>query len=554
MSKFKKEKWNKLKFRKQIAYAYGISMLCILVTLFIFYYFFIKEYTNNELMSRLNSEWEKIESELNKAVEKTGEYSKIIGSSDEVINFLQYPQNENNIEDLKNSMISIIMFNSDIDSVYVYDLKGNYYAKGKGVLEKPIFKSPTEASWYNAVKARQGDYGTYFEGGGFFEENDEGFLSVITLVKEPETSRPIGVVICNIKLSGVLNPIKSYLVLCRITDGMGKIFYTSASEYNLNGKKQYNRVYGVGAITVRIAMDKSVVTERYYYFYTLIVIILFIYTTIIIFFMRVLNNSIVKPLNHVLKVMECERLQTIEIIETNKDMTSLQIGYNQMTEKINFLLTQIKDSQRQKRQYELKVLNAQVRPHFLYNTFDSVCALALMGKSQDVYHLMQALGKYYRISLHKGDETIKLSEEIDIIRNYVIIQKYRFGDIFEVIYDIPSELLEYRVLKLILQPFVENSIYHGLKRKGSGKIIISARKENAYLILEIMDTGMGIPEEKICKILSGEVYGEEKSFGIYGTVERLNLHYEEDNLVQVISEIDKYTLITIRIPFGEEIR
>lgn len=540
-------KWRHFAFRKQIVYVYGLSVLCIILFFLIFYFGITSTYANKEMETNLKVEWLKIENALNNAVEKAEGYSKLMESVDEIQSFLNAPNDIQIRENLEESILSGILVNSDIDAIYIYDLQDNYY-KIQEKAYTPVMKSVQDASWYHTVYAKNGKSSVYFGGGGFFEEKEEGFLSVISLIKESSTSTPKGVMICNISMDEILKPIKSSSVYCSIMDGLKNVYYISEPNDQLKERKEYKRIYGPAAITVSIAMDKAAVDEQYKIFNIGLLAILIVYTIFIFICMRVLDNSIAKPLSHVLKVMEKNQLKEITVLETNQDMISLQTGFNHMIQRTVSLLRQIEGEQKQKRQYELKVLNAQVRPHFLYNTFDSVCALALMGKSKDVYLLMQALGKYYRISLHKGDETIHLKEEIDIIKNYIVIQKYRFEDFFEIEYRVPEELEEWKVLKLILQPFIENAIYHGLKTKGGGKITISAEVKDEYLVLEIKDSGMGIPEDEIQRILNGEVNGEEKSFGIYGTVERITLHYGEEHLVRIYSELGLYTIIEIRIP------
>ncbi|RHR31291.1 sensor histidine kinase [Clostridium sp. AF19-22AC] len=541
-------KWRHFAFRKQIVYVYGLSVLCIILFFLIFYFGITIKYANKEMETNLKVEWLKIENALNNAVEKAEGYSKLMESVDEIQAFLNNPKETQLKEDLDQSILSGILLNSDIDAIYIYDLEGNYYHKTQGQTYTPIMNSVQEASWYHTVYAKKGKSSVYFGGGGFFEGKEDGFLSVVSLIKEPATSLPKGVMICNISIDQILKPIKSSSVYCSIMDGLKNVYYISEPIERLKEGQEYKRIYGPAAITVSIAMDKAVVHDQYKVFNIGLLAILIIYTIFIFLCMSVLDNSIAKPLSHVLKVMEKNQLQEIDVLETNQDMISLQTGFNHMIQRTVSLLRQIEGEQKQKRQYELKVLNAQVRPHFLYNTFDSVCALALMGRSKDVYLLMQALGKYYRISLHKGDETIRLKEEIEIIKNYIVIQKYRFEDFFEIEYRIPDELNELKVLKLILQPFIENAIYHGLKTKGGGKITIAAEMEDGYLVLRIKDSGMGMSEDAIQRILNGEVNGEEKSFGIYGTAERITLHYGQENLVHIYSEPGLYTTIEIRIP------
>ena len=220
-----------------------------------------------------------------------------------------------------------------------------------------------------------------------------------------------------------------------------------------------------------------------------------------------------------------------------------------MIDRIKDLFMRIEEEQRLKRKYELDVLNAQIKPHFLYNTFDSIGALALTGRNREAYQMIQALGKYYRTSLHKGDEVIVLSDEIKIVKNYLIIQKYRYEDVFDVVYELDESIQSCKVLKLILQPFAENAIYHGLKvMDEGGTITIRTENQGDYILLQVEDDGAGMPEEKAAQILTEGRSQEKASFGVWGTAERIRLYYKQEGLVTIDSREGKGTRVSIRIP------
>ena len=257
------------------------------------------------------------------------------------------------------------------------------------------------------------------------------------------------------------------------------------------------------------------------------------------------TTRIIRPIQNILNSMNKIRegkLERIKVIETNEEIDHLQQHYNQMLDETEKLMTQKVEEQRMRRKYELSLLQAQIKPHFLYNTFDSVCALAMMGRTDDVYTMMQALGQYYRNSLHKGQEIITVKEELNIVENYLIIQSFRYDDVFEVVYDIDEAVKTYRMIKLILQPLVENAIYHGFREHElQGTITIRAKDDGDYVKLQVEDDGIGMDQEKLDAVMNRTEDNQGKRFGLFGTIQRIHLYYQEEKkkLVEIRSEKGK---------------
>ena len=250
-----------------------------------------------------------------------------------------------------------------------------------------------------------------------------------------------------------------------------------------------------------------------------------------------------------MKGIEKGEFKRVDIKSGNDEIGKLADGYNTMIGQIQNLINRIMQEQKMKRKVELDVLQAQIKPHFLYNTFDAISSLALYGKNKEVYDIMKALGVFYRTRLSKGREVITIGEEIDVVVNYLKIQKYRYEDMFSVEYDIDEEAKSYKTLKLVLQPFVENSLYHGIRPKGkNGKIWVSAKCTGDFILLQIADDGIGMTEEEVERLTSGKTLREDQSFGIWGTIERLRIFYGVDNIISIESHKDYGTKVSIRIP------
>ncbi len=204
-------------------------------------------------------------------------------------------------------------------------------------------------------------------------------------------------------------------------------------------------------------------------------------------------------------------------------------GYNRMVEQIERLIQSTIDKQRRIRQVEMNEMQEQMKPHFLYNTLDSIQALAMMGESQKVCELVEALGKFYRKSVSGGREMLSLKEEFQIAKDYVDIMKIRFEDSFECEFQLEETCEKYLLPKLTIQPLIENSFQHGIRgeeRYGIISLAAYAQGENLHIVVK--DNGAGVPDEVIRDLHRSEEPKRGKSLGLRGTIERLRLLYDEN--------------------------
>jgi two-component system sensor histidine kinase YesM len=293
-------------------------------------------------------------------------------------------------------------------------------------------------------------------------------------------------------------------------------------------------------------------------------------TTVLLFFavvcaliltLIVLNgilSGIIRPLNKLQEHMErvdIENLNEQVSIGGNDEIGSLSRNFNRMLERIDHLKGQVIQEQENKRRYELQALQAQINPHFLYNTLDSIIWMAETD-DKNIVPMTEALAKLFRISLNKGNEEIPLSEEIEHVKNYLIIQSMRYEDKFTYEIHVDKEVEPCRIIKLILQPVVENCIYHGIKpKKGTGHIEIRAYREAEFLKIEISDDGCGMTQEMCDKILSDEIEPENISgsgIGIKNVNERIRLRFGERYGLNYYGEPGRGTTVVYTLPFEQE--
>jgi len=245
-----------------------------------------------------------------------------------------------------------------------------------------------------------------------------------------------------------------------------------------------------------------------------------------------LTSGFVRPiltLRSLMKKAENGDLNVRFAAKGHDEVDQLGAGFNIMIEEIRHLIEENAEVQRAKREAELHVLQEQIKPHFLYNTLDTIHWMAQEHGANDIVAVVAALTKLFRIGLSRGHETITLAEEAEHIRSYLFIQKVRYEDKFDYRVEIPEELGGLHVLRLILQPLVENAIYHGLKPKhGSGTITVSARRESDVLFLSVEDDGVGLSEERMEELNLALGHGartEGTGFGLFNGNERLRLSF-----------------------------
>lgn len=272
---------------------------------------------------------------------------------------------------------------------------------------------------------------------------------------------------------------------------------------------------------------------------------------------RILTNVIqpLKKLERHMARVTIENMNEQVNITTDDEIGHLAGNFNSMLERIENLKEQVVEEQEDKRRYELQALQAQINPHFLYNTLDSII---WMAETQDsnIVAMTEALAKLFRISLNKGNEEILLKKEIEHVKNYLIIQSMRYADKFTFEICVEPEVEKCRIIKLILQPIVENCIYHGIKKKrGSGHIRIRAFREECNLIIKVEDDGCGMSQEMCRKMLSYKVESENISgsgIGVKNVNERIQLRFGKEYGLSYQSEEGKGTTVTYLLPYSTE--
>ena len=271
-----------------------------------------------------------------------------------------------------------------------------------------------------------------------------------------------------------------------------------------------------------------------------------------------ISKSITLPIqklrNSMERVQEGDFKAADIVIPAENEIGSRTTSFNVMTHKIEDLMAQNVHEQELKRKSELKALQSQINPHFLYNTLDSIIWMAEGKKNEDVVVMTASLARLLRQSISNEDETVSIIQEIQYVKSYLTIQKMRYKDKLEYEIDVDPSIYSVHIVKLVLQPIIENAIYHGLKYKDSkGMIWVKGHQDGRNAVIEIKDDGVGMDEETLAHIFEKhKVNYHSNGVGVYNIQKRLSLYYGKEYGLRYESEKEKGTTVTVVIPMDQE--
>ena len=267
----------------------------------------------------------------------------------------------------------------------------------------------------------------------------------------------------------------------------------------------------------------------------------------------------IKKLQDLTTTITKNDLQALVSRENVDEITELGLSFNIMTSKIRELLDSKVREQENLKKAELKALQAQINPHFLYNTLDTIVWMAEAKQNKQVIEIVHSLSSFFRIALSKGMDWIPIRQEIEHVRSYLQIQKIRYRDILDYRIEVDEDILDGTILKLTLQPLAENALYHGIKNKrNGGTIVVRAKRAGAeHAILEVEDDGVGFTPYKLGKIRStlNESFDQSATgdggFGLENVNKRVKLFYGEEFCLSIDSQYQTGTKVTIKIPLHD---
>ena len=514
-------------------------------------------------------------------IENYKELSRIIMTDDRLVEFLRSDEQEVDIgmiNDARYGVLDILYVTEGVDSVMVFRNDMIMMATNRFFYTYDYDKMNDDA-WKEAILAKRG--------GAVFSMNCSGIASrsdrkpVLTIGREINdilSQKRTGILILNISQDmfvSMLNELGLDETVCVLgTDGTYLAGNRELMEYyngdfpEGDGVSTHMSPQGKGMIVsgCRVEGLPIVIIDSVYYgpegiSYSIVntlVILMAVFLLLVAVYGAFIRRRITKPVFDLSKkIDENEHSGSLTKIEddmTYSELNMVKDSYNNMIEHVNELITTVIEKEKTVQRMEMRVLQEQIKPHFLYNSLETIGYLALEAKADKVHDALETLGSFYRNFLSKGSREISLEREINIVKDYLALQKLRYGDIIEDVYDIDEAAAAYIVPKLILQPVVENCIYHGIRVKGEkGTITITGRKEAGRLHLTVRDTGVGMSEETIRSILENHETKDTdlkpdgnrsgSSFGLWDTIERIKIYSGHDDVVKITSEIGEFTQI-----------
>ena len=300
---------------------------------------------------------------------------------------------------------------------------------------------------------------------------------------------------------------------------------------------------------------KKELNARVSAFTTMVAIMVIVIGLLVISICVSVSYSIVRPVNGLVEVTNqiSEGDFSVRAGSANTtEIDSLSHSVNHMAKNLDLMVAQIKEDEQKMRQAELRLLQEQINPHFLYNTLDTIVWLIESGMEQEAEEMVVSLSDFFRLVLNHGKEYNTIKDEERHITSYLKIQQVRYQDIMEYDIQIPAKLYDYQILKLTLQPLVENALYHGIKyKRAKGTIRIYGAKEGDIISLCVEDNGVGMEEEELTRLreeINRPCKDTEKGFGLANVNERIKMNFGEKYGLEIESKKGKGTIVQVRIP------
>lgn len=303
---------------------------------------------------------------------------------------------------------------------------------------------------------------------------------------------------------------------------------------------------------VAVSFINEMITERVKSVVLIICFLLLALQTITMAVSIICSRMIGRPVEKLEKAMKEFEKRAEDFVyhpvHGSREIEALSVSLGHMIQRIQELMEQVRREEVTLRKTELRALQAQINPHFLYNTLDSIGWMCEEGRNQDAVEMVNALARLFRISISKGHELIPIEKEVEHAKSYLQIQKFRYKDQFTYDFQVDEECLKYYCNKITIQPFIENAIYHGLDRMvDEGHIQICIRQENDRIAFTVEDNGVGMTEEEQKGLLKRES-GDKTGIGIKNVNDRIKIYFGEEYGVKIESELDEGTKITITMP------
>lgn len=565
------------RLKDKIRFLFLVLVITYIVTLYFIYNFLVKKNMMDYVLESNYNTMISIGNNLNVEIEAVNTMSQLIMTNSNVIEYLR-DRGSGNTRINSNAITAMYDISNKfnyVSSIYIFKDYKEYIHISRQVtnVDLNLVYSPL---WKKEILEKRGFCVIRVNGDGAFERKfGEPLISVIRIINDLDTQTPIGIIAINLNVDILKNSFNDmtsddrnfwyYVEGKNILDQSEEFEEFDELQKIGIGKKEFeqNIKQGFGVTRVlsyyRVPNTPFVLAEietvpffRYISVQSIAIIVVVIILSILCIVITgvFISVFITNPIERLMQFMNLEKLGFSKNGTRNRSTLAskeneIMLKNSRLIE-INQIMSELLEKEKTMRKAEMEVLQEQINPHFLYNTLGFIADLALENSADEIYDVVETLGNFYRRFLSKGSREITIREEVAIVQDYLKLQKLRYHDVFEDEYELQEDLLDFKVPKLILQPLVENSLYHGVRLKGEKGIIkISVYAKDGLLHIGVYDTGVGMSLEQISSIMNGD---NKKSFGFKGTMDRIRYYYDAEDVFEIKSEEGKYCLVDIRIP------
>ena len=543
-----------------------IFTLIVSIVSYSLFYTNTRSYTNNQIEQSSYQCLNNYETFFNSVIDTSNSIERKVSNMDLI----------NHQDEITTYLDDLLSLQSELSNAAIYSLEGEVIASN---LNYESVNNATTTDWfinannnrllnffssidyldglYGFTLSKYVTYNTEQEGG--ILKLDFDFTNVINLISETDLGNGGHITIYDnnynvVYCSGIFNQKETELVQDVVLGS--KIVRLDNVEYNMYISTLSNTRWKVAIFTNYESISSTL--SNFLIILIILTIVIIVVEGGILYFVSTGITNPIRLLKREMSNVESLKFNPNDLllIKGNKEVIELSKSFNQMMKRIDELAKKNIEEEEEKRKSELKALQNQINPHFLYNTLDSIVYLIEKKDNEKAEEMIIALSKFFRISISKGRTIIPLEKEIEHVKYYLLIQKIRFGKSFSYSIDIKIDISKYYTIKLILQPLVENAIIHGLKElEGNGKINIEVDKEDDLIKISISDNGFGILPSKLNEIYENmKDKTKNSSVGLKNVYQRLKIYYGEKADLKIISDLDIGTTIIIYIPISEALK
>jgi len=580
-----------LKLRKKLLFTYiFLVVLSLLVFSSLTYHSFSKTLKEKTLFSA-DKNYCQAYAFISDRLEKVSNTMNVIVQDKNLIDIVNKPTSDTDIFTQMDDMINLTSFlnrledKTVVNKIRLYVQDGLIYANGSENTKTHLYnlKDIEDTEWYRILEERDKRFLfcplAYFAG----DEKSDQTVSVISfLLSRNDYSKSIGLIRLDINTDALLdimanaNTVESSVTYIQTESGIpvcsaNKVLKTYIDPTSVKSQAK-SAVWSITNTTEgeKVFFRSQLIANTDWYMVTFLpyaeifaesnllltqtILTVVVLSLIIYLLAYLISTSITRRITLIINQMRDVHngvLSPLEESNANDEIGELIQNYNYMISRIQLLLSEQFKHGKEVKNYELKVLQAQINPHFLYNTLDMVIYLAQEKKNLDIEDSVKALAKFYRLSLSRGKEVISIEDELAHVSAYIDIQNIRYENKIEFIIDLDDYLLEFDILKITLQPIVENAIIHGIQGKETkeGTIVINGDLVEDDIVLSVSDDGVGISSDKLEQIIAGNYQDTRGSnYGIKNINDRIQLYYGSNYGISFQSECNVGTTVEIRIP------